>query len=60
MAAVVKQLKQEGYPVQDSDLTHVWPTWYAHITVYGTYHFNVEHARACKGLRPLRLPGRQG
>jgi TnpA family transposase len=35
MAAVVEQLKQEGYPVQDSDLAHVWPTRYAHINVYG-------------------------
>jgi Tn3 transposase DDE domain len=26
MAAVTEQLKAEGYPVQDSDLAHVWPT----------------------------------
>jgi TnpA family transposase len=60
MAAVVEQLKQEGYPVQDSDLAHVWPTRYAHINVYGKYHFNVEEAHARKGLRPLRAPGRRG
>jgi TnpA family transposase len=60
MAAVVEQLKREGYPVQESDLTHVWPTRYAHINVYGKYHFNVEEAHARKGLRPLRSPGRQG
>src|SRR5262252_5759468 len=60
MAAVVEQLKQEGYPVQDSDLAHVWPTRYAHIRVYGKYYFNVEEVHARKGLRPLRTPGRQG
>jgi hypothetical protein len=60
MAAVVDQLQQEGYPVHESDLAHVWPTRYAHINVYGKYHFNVEEARTCKGLRPLRVPGRRG
>jgi hypothetical protein len=60
MAAVVEQLKQEGSPVQESDLAHVWPTRYAHINVYGKYHFNVEEAHARKGLRPLRSPGRRG
>jgi TnpA family transposase len=60
MAAGVEQLKRESYPVQESDLTHVWPTRYAHINVYGKYHFNVEEAHARKDLRPLRSPGRQG
>lgn len=60
MAAVVEQLKQEGYPVQDSDLAHIWPTRYAHINVYGKYHFNVEEAHARTGLRPLRVPGQRG
>src|SRR5712671_6725064 len=59
-AAVVEQLKHEGYPVQDSDLAHVWPTRYAHINVYGKYHFNVDEAHARRGLRPLRAPGRRG
>jgi len=60
MAAVVEQLKQEGYPVHDSDLAHVWPTRYAHVNVYGKYHFNIEEARGRHGLRPLRQPGRRG
>jgi TnpA family transposase len=58
MAAVVEQLRQEGYPVQDSDLTHIWPTRYAHINVYGKYHFNLDEVRRRQGLRPLRQPGR--
>ena len=57
MAAVMEQLKEEGYPVQDSDLAHVWPMRYAHLNGYGKYHFNVEEVHQRKGLRPLRRPG---
>jgi TnpA family transposase len=59
MAAVVEQLKQEGYPVQESDLAHIWPTRYAHMNVYGKYHCNRDEARRRQGLRPLRQPGRK-
>ena len=59
MAAVIEQLRQEGTLVQDSDLAHVWPTRYAHINMYGKYHFDVEEVHGRKGLRPLRPPGRQ-
>ena len=45
MAEAVAQLKREGYPVNESDLAHIWPTRYAHINVYGRYHFNIEEAR---------------
>jgi hypothetical protein len=58
--AVVEQLKQEGYPMQESDLAHLWPTRYNHINVYGRYHFNIEEARGRKGLRFLRPLGRRG
>ena len=57
MAEAVEQLKQEGYPVNEGDLAHIWPTRYEHINVYGRYHFNVEEARGRKGLRPLRNSG---
>jgi len=43
----------EGTPVQDSDLAHVWPTRYAHINMYGKYHFNVEEAQGRQGLQQL-------
>ena len=59
MAAVVEQLKREGVAVQDSDLAHVWPTRYAHIHMYGKYHFNLEEVYGRTGLRPLRSPGRR-
>ena len=54
LAEAVAQLKREGYPVNESDLAHIWPTRYAHLHVYGRYHFNIEEARERKGLRPLR------
>jgi Tn3 transposase DDE domain len=57
MAAVVEQLRREGYPIQEQDLAHVWPPRYAHINIYGKYHFNVEEVWARHGLRPLRQPG---
>jgi len=60
MAAVVEQLTQEGYPVQESDPAHIWPTRYTHINVYGKYHFNVEEAHARKGLRLLWSPRQRG
>ena len=54
IAAVVNQLKREGYPVQDSDLARIWPTRYGHVNVYGRYYFNLEEAQRRIGLRPLR------
>jgi len=57
MAAVVEQLKQEGYPMQEQDLAHVWPTCHRHINTYGKCHFNVEGEWKRRGLRPLRQPG---
>jgi hypothetical protein len=60
MAAVVEQLTQEGSPVDEADLAHIWPTRYAHLNVYGKYRFNVEEIRQRKGLRPLQQPKRRG
>jgi len=54
MAAVIDQLKSEGYPVQESDLAHLWPTRYEHINVHGKYKFNIDEEFNRKGLRPLR------
>jgi Tn3 transposase DDE domain len=36
MAAVVEQLKQDGYPGQEQDLAQGWPTRSRHINTYGT------------------------
>jgi hypothetical protein len=51
------ETEESGYPVNESDLAHIWPSRYEHINVYGRYHFNIEEARRRKGLRPLRQSG---
>jgi len=56
MAAAIDQLKAEGFPVQESDLQHLWPTRYEHINVHGKIRFNLEEELKRKGLRPLRTP----
>ena len=54
MQAALEAIRQEGYPVQEEDLAHLWPIRFAHIHRYGKYAFNVEAARARVGLRPLK------
>jgi TnpA family transposase len=54
MQAALEAIRQEGYPVQEADLAHLWPIRFAHIHRYGKYEFNVEAARARVGLRPLK------
>ena len=54
MQAALEALQEEGYPVQDEDRVHLSPARFAHIHRYGRYHFDVETARARRGLRPLR------
>lgn len=56
---VVQQLKQEGQFPGDEELKHIWPTRYAHINVYGRYHFNQEQVGKKQQLRELRQPGFQ-
>src|SRR5262245_46106785 len=57
IAEAVGQLKREGYPVNESDLPHIWPARYEQITVYGRYHCTIEEAQRREGLRPLRQSG---
>lgn len=54
MQAALDALRREGYPVQEEDLVHLWPTRFAHVHRYGKYEFHVAEAQARKGLRPLR------
>ena len=51
--AALETLRHEGYPMQEEDLVHLWPTRFAHVHRYGTYEFNVEATRTRTGLRPL-------
>ena len=55
MQAALEAIQQEGYPIQEEDLAHLWPIRFAHIHRYGKYAFDLEAARTRVGLRPLKL-----
>ena len=57
IAEVVQQLRQEGRFIDDEDLKHIWPTRYAHINVYGQYHFDQKRLRKKYPLRALHNLG---
>jgi hypothetical protein len=54
MQAALEAIQQEGYPVQEGDMAHLWPIRFAHINRYGKYEFDVEAARTRVGLRQLK------
>lgn len=56
---VVQQLQQEGRVLNREDLMHIWPTRYAHVNVYGRYHFELEHVGKKRPFRSLHLSGFQ-
>jgi hypothetical protein len=55
MAAILEQLKSEGYEIQEDDLRHISPARYEHINRYGKYSFKTEFPLNGQ-LRPLRNP----
>jgi TnpA family transposase len=56
MDAVIKQLRKEGYPVRDEDVTRLAPTIHKHINMNGRYSFAIHESVARGELRPLRDP----
>lgn len=56
MAAVLDELRAEGYEVREEDLKHLSPARHAHINQHGKYRFNLEQELGRHGLRPLRKP----
>lgn len=54
MQAVLDQLRAEGYPVAEEDLTHLSPARFEHVNPYGKDSFPIEQARKRQGLRSLR------
>ena len=57
MNKAIKQIRQEGYPIDEEDLKSIWPTRFGHINVYGRYLFNrKEILRKNRKLRQLRKP----
>lgn len=53
---VIRELKAEGYKIDDEDLKHLSPARFEHINVYGKYSFPVRETLSRQGLRPLRKP----
>ncbi|MCE1227150.1 MAG: Tn3 family transposase, partial [Geobacteraceae bacterium] len=56
MEAVLNQLRAEGYPVRDEDLSHLSPLIHSHINMMGRYSFFLPEIVANGELRPLRDP----
>jgi hypothetical protein len=56
MDAALKQLRKEGYPVRDEDVSPLSPTIHKHINLMGKYSFVMPEAVARGELRPLRNP----
>ena len=56
MAAVLEELRAEGYEVQEEDVAHLSPARHEHINPHGKYQFNLERELNRAGLRPLRRP----
>jgi hypothetical protein len=54
MNAVLSKFRQEGYPVNENEVSHLSPLGYGHINVLGRYSFAVSEAVMRGELRPLR------
>lgn len=54
--AILNQLKQEGYKIQDADVARLSPLIHEHINMLGRYSFSVPESIARGELRPLRKP----
>ena len=54
MEAALNQLRMEGYPVNDEDVSRLSPLLYEHINMLDRYSFSVPESVAKVELRPLR------
>jgi TnpA family transposase len=54
--AALMQLRQEGYPVRNEDVSRLSPLIHDHINMLGRYSFAVPEAVTRGELRPLRDP----
>jgi TnpA family transposase len=54
--AALNQLRQEGYPVRDEDVSRLSPLIYEHINMLGRYSFAISDAVLRGELRKLRDP----
>ena len=53
---ILKELKSEGYQVNEEDFEHISPAPFEHINRLGKYNFNDEIKLEENGLRALRKP----
>ena len=53
---IFKELKEEGYEVNEEDLDHISPASFEHINRLGKYNFKDEIKLEENGLRALRKP----
>ena len=56
MEAALKQLRREGFPVQEADVARLSPLGYPHINMEGRYTFHIPDFIMKGKLRPLRKP----
>jgi TnpA family transposase len=54
MNEIIRQLIDEGYSINNDDLSRLSPARFQHINPYGKLEFNVEIELNRKGLRPLK------
>ena len=58
MDAVLRRLREEGYPVHKEDVARLAPTIHRHINMMGRYSFVIHESVARGELRPLRDPSK--
>ena len=54
MEAALNQLRMEGYPMNDEDVSRLSPLLYEHINMLGRYSFSVPESVVKGELKPLR------
>lgn len=55
LLAAVEELRRQGMVITDGDLGHLTPLVWEHITMHGSYHFDVHVPQQLRELRPLRV-----
>ena len=50
----MNQLRMEGYPMNDEDVSRLSPLLYEHINMLGRYSFSVPESVVKGELKPLR------
>ncbi len=54
MQLALTHLRAQGYHITDADLQHVTPLLWEHITLHGSYHFDLGEPDRQPCLRALR------